>query len=84
MSLQEEWYAARLQRQQEVFERQQQVATFLLETRSHQQQVWREQAQQRAAYVAALRDYVWGTASAPGNGSHTATGSDHSNKAQAN
>ncbi len=37
------------------------VATFLEETRSHQQEVWLDQAQQRAAYVAAVQDYVWGT-----------------------
>ncbi len=101
MSLREEWYAARVQRQQEVRLRQQQVldyrqqiqaemaalhqyqrtmlsnfrstlqadvATFLEETRSHQQEVWLEQQYQRAAYVAALQDYVWGTTPTPGNG----------------
>ncbi len=75
MSLREEWYAARMQRQQEVSERQQQVAVFLEETRLHQQQVWFEQAQQRAAYVAALRDYVWGTTPTPVQGSNIGTGS---------
>ncbi len=75
MSLREEWYAARMQRQQEVRERQQQVAVFLEETRLHQQQVWFEQAQARAAYVAALRDYVWGTTPTPVQGSNIGTGS---------
>lgn len=79
MSLREEWYAARMQRQQEVRSRQQQVAEFLLQTRSHQQQVWLEQQQQRAAYVAAIRDYVWGTTSPTYvNGSNAATGSAQS------
>ena len=101
MSLREQWYAARVQRQQEVHERQQQVleyrqqiqaemaalhqyqrtmlsnfystlqadvATFLEETRSHQQEVWFDQQQQRVAYVAALQDYVWGTTPTPENG----------------
>lgn len=40
---------------------------FREKTRSHQQQVWLEQAQQRAAYIAALQDYVWGKTPAPGN-----------------
>lgn len=131
MSLREQWYAARQQRQQEVRERQQQVlltrmqfqaemaalheyqramlsqfcqnlametaeflsattanraamaaamreylsnfysvlqadvAAFREETRSHQLQVWQEQRQQRAAYVAAMRNYVWGTTPIP-------------------
>lgn len=43
------------------------IAAFREETRSHQQQVWLEQAQQRAAYIAALQDYVWGTTPTPGN-----------------
>jgi type II secretory pathway pseudopilin PulG len=101
VSLREEWYAARIQRQQEVRERQQhvleyrqqiqaemaalheyqrtmlsnfhstlqaEVAAFLEETRLHQQEVWIEQQQQRAAYVAALQDYVWGTTPTPANG----------------
>ncbi|MFN6529560.1 gas vesicle protein GvpC [Nostoc sp. ChiSLP03a] len=38
------------------------VAAFLEETRSQQQQTWTEQAQERAAFIAALQDYVWGTA----------------------
>ncbi|NMF61382.1 hypothetical protein DP113_29840 [Brasilonema octagenarum UFV-E1] len=69
MSLREEWYAARVQRQQEVRERQQQVAAFLQDTRLQQQQVWLEQQQQRTAYVAALQDYVWGTTPTPETGS---------------
>ena len=60
MSLREQWYNARMQRQQEVLERKQSVAAFLEQTRSQQQQMWLEQAQQRAAYMAALQDYVWG------------------------
>lgn len=133
MSLREQWYAARQQRQQEVRERQQhvletrqqfqaemaalhqyqrawleafcqnlaaetaeflynatadrmamsaalreslnnfhsnleaEVAAFLEETRSQQQQTWTEQAQERAAFIAALQDYVWGTAPSFGN-----------------
>lgn len=102
MSLRDEWYAARAQRQQEIQFRQQQVlehrhqtqmdlsarathraamsaamwdslhnfhstlqssmANFLEDTRAYQQQTWLEQQNQRAAYVAAMRDYVWGTA----------------------
>ncbi|QDL11523.1 hypothetical protein DP113_29880 [Brasilonema octagenarum UFV-E1] len=106
MSLREQWNAARVQRQQEVRERQQDVleyrqqiqaemaalhqyqrtmlsnfrstlqadvAAFLEETRLHQQEVWFEQQQQRAAYVAALQNYVWGTTPIPENGSY-ATG----------
>ncbi|GAX41488.1 hypothetical protein NIES4075_24610 [Tolypothrix sp. NIES-4075] len=94
MSLREQWNAARVQRQEEVRERQQDVleyrqqiqaemaalhqyqrtmlsnfrstlqadvAAFLEETRSHQQEVWFDQRQQRSAYVAAMRNYVWGT-----------------------
>lgn len=68
MSLREQWYAARIQRQQEVLERKQSVAAFLEETRSHQQEVWLEAAQQRAAYVAAIKDYVWGTTLTPEDG----------------
>lgn len=49
------------------------VAAFLEETRSHQQEVWFDQQQQRAAYVAALQNYVWGTTPIPENGSY-ATG----------
>ncbi|NMF61390.1 hypothetical protein DP115_00725 [Brasilonema octagenarum UFV-OR1] len=49
------------------------VAAFLEETRLHQQEVWFEQQQQRAAYVAALQNYVWGTTPIPENGSY-ATG----------
>lgn len=45
------------------------VAAFLEETRSQQQQSWTEQAQERAAFIAALQDYVWGTA--PSFGNHT-------------
>ena len=137
MSLREQWYAARVQRQQEVCQRQQQVleerqqiqaemaalheyqrtilsqfhqnlvaemaeflttttanrlamaavlreslsnfhsllqaevAAFLEETRSHQQEVRLDQAQQRAAYVAALQDYVWGTTPTPEKTSST-------------
>jgi putative protein kinase ArgK-like GTPase of G3E family len=102
VSLRDEWYAARAQRQQEIQFRQQQVlehrqqtqmnlsatatnraamsaamwdslhnfhstlqssmANFLEDTRAYQQQVWLEQQNQRAAYVAAMRDYVWGAA----------------------
>ncbi len=60
MSLREQWYTARSQRQQEVIERKQEVATFLQETRSHLNEVWLEQRQQRVAYVAAIKNYVWG------------------------
>ncbi|NEU74321.1 hypothetical protein PI95_017580 [Hassallia byssoidea VB512170] len=49
------------------------VAAFLEETRSHQQEVWFDQRQQRAAYVAAIQNYVWGTTPIPENGSY-ATG----------
>lgn len=49
------------------------VAAFLEETRSHQQEVWFDQQQQRAAYVAALRHYVWGTTPTFEDGSY-ATG----------
>nr|WP_039752852.1 hypothetical protein [Hassalia byssoidea] len=106
MSLREQWNAARVQRQEEVRERQQDVleyrqqiqaemaalhqyqrtmlsnfrstlqadvAAFLEETRSHQQEVWFDQRQQRAAYVAAIQNYVWGTTPIPENGSY-ATG----------
>lgn len=73
MSLREQWYAARSQRQQEVLERRQQVATFLLETRSQLNEVWLEQRQQRVAYVAAIKNYVWGTSSNAENGSNIAT-----------
>jgi gas vesicle GvpC-like protein len=45
------------------------VAAFREETRSQQQQAWFEQAHERAAYVAAVRDYVWGTTPTPGNAS---------------
>ncbi|MBW4497027.1 MAG: hypothetical protein KME26_29000 [Oscillatoria princeps RMCB-10] len=104
MSLRDEWYAARAQRQQEIQFRQQQVlehrhqtqmnlsatatnraamsaamwdslhtfhstlqssmANFQEDTRAYQQQVWMDQQNQRAAYVAAMRDYVWGAAPA--------------------
>lgn len=67
MSLREQWYAAQLQRQQEFLERKQQVAAFLEETRSHHQQVWQENRQQRTAYVAAIKNYVWGTTPTPGS-----------------
>lgn len=135
MSLRENWYAARSQRQQEVRERQQEVlehrqeiqaemaalheyqrttltqfcqnltdqtteflanttanraamaaaqsealnnfhnilqadvAAFREAVREHHQQVSLEQAHQRAAFVAALQDYVWGTTPTPVHGS---------------
>ena len=109
MSLKEQWYAAKQQRQQEIIERKQQVleerhqtaqllsnitldrlhnstdlrerlsnfhgklqadvATFLQETRLHQQQTWLEGRYERAAYVAFMRDYVWGTAAPFSHGS---------------
>ena len=65
MSLKTQWDAARVQRQQEVLERKQSVAEFLEETRSHRQQVSQEAAHDRAAYVATIKNYVWGTTSAP-------------------
>ncbi|MDZ8260443.1 hypothetical protein [Nostoc sp. ChiQUE01b] len=73
MSLREQWYAARSQRQQEVLERRQHVATFLLETRSQLNEVWLEQRQQRVAYVAAIKNYVWGTTPNTENDSNIAT-----------
>jgi len=73
MSLRQEWYAAQLQRQQEFLERFQQVAAFLEEVRSHHQQLWQEQRQQRTAYVAASKNSVWGTTPASGNDSNTTT-----------
>ncbi len=75
MSLKDQWYAARVQRQQELRQRQQQVAAFLQETRAHQQQVWSEERQQRETFVASLRDYVWGSALTPENSSSAAIGS---------
>jgi hypothetical protein len=72
VSLRDQWYAARVQRQQEVSQRQQLVAAFLQETRAHQQQVWSEQRQQREAFVASVRDYVWGSALTPENSSSPA------------
>jgi DNA-binding protein H-NS len=45
------------------------VAAFLEETRLHQQEVWFDQRQQRAAYVAAIQNYVWGTTPISENGS---------------
>lgn len=108
MSLREQWYAARQQREIEIHERKQRVvehrqrtvefisdvtanraamtaalreslsnfhstlqanvAVFREETRSHQQEVAVEQAHQRAAYVAAMRDYVWGSTPSPSPG----------------
>ncbi|KAF3889421.1 MULTISPECIES: hypothetical protein [Nostocales] len=73
MSLREQWNAARSQRQQEVLERRQMVANFLLETRSHLDEVWLEQRQQRVAYVAAIKNYVWGTTPDTDNGSSNTT-----------
>ncbi|MFN6488277.1 MULTISPECIES: hypothetical protein [unclassified Nostoc] len=73
MSLREQWYAARSQRQQEVLERRQQVATFLLETRSQLNEVCLEQRQQRVAYVAAIKNYVWGTTPNTENDSNITT-----------
>nr|WP_322708499.1 hypothetical protein [Nostoc sp. ChiSLP03a]MDZ8209582.1 hypothetical protein [Nostoc sp. ChiSLP03a] len=73
MSLREQWYAARSQRQQEVLERRQQVATFLLETRSQLNEICLEQRQQRVAYVAAIKNYVWGTTHNTENDSNIAT-----------
>ena len=75
MSLKDQWYAARVQRQQELRQRQQQVAAFLQETRAHQQQVWMEERQQREVYVASVRDYVWGAALTPETASSPAIGS---------
>ncbi|MFN6499044.1 MAG: hypothetical protein RMX65_018890 [Nostoc sp. DedQUE01] len=77
MSLREQWYAARSQRQQEVLERRQQVATFLVETRSQLNEVWLEQRQQRVAYVAAIKNYVWGTTPNPENGNLGQTNKIH-------
>ncbi|MCU0516697.1 MAG: hypothetical protein MUC60_07470 [Oscillatoria sp. Prado101] len=79
MSLKDQWYAARVQRQQELRQRQQQVAAFLQETRAHQQQVWSEERQQRETFVASLRDYVWGSALTPENSSSAAIRSDTGN-----
>lgn len=107
MSLREQWYAARQQREQEIHDRQQEVmehrqrtvefisdttasraamaaalrdslsnfhstlqanvAAFREETRSQHQKASMEQAYERAAYIAALQDYVWGTTPTPGN-----------------
>lgn len=83
MSLKEQWDAARVQRQQEVLERKQEVVTFLQEVRSDQQETWLEQRQQRAAYVAALKNYVWGTTPTPENDSNTGNGSAQSDRLQA-
>lgn len=40
------------------------VANFLLETRTTHQAMWFEQQKERQAYVTAMRDYVWGSAPA--------------------
>lgn len=63
MSLREQWYNARMERQQQVRERQQQVVNFLQEVRYRHQEAWLEQKQQRVAYVTAIKNYVWGTGS---------------------
>lgn len=60
MSLKEQWDTARLQRQQEVSERQQDIAALLAAFQQRRHEMAQEQAYQRAAYMAALRDYVWG------------------------
>ena len=83
MSLKEQWDAARVQRQQEVLERKQEVATFLQEVRSDQQETWLEQRQQRAAYVAAIKNYVWGTTPTSGDGNNIVTESGQSDRHQA-
>lgn len=63
MCLKMQWDAAGVERQQEVIEHKQFVAGFLEEARSHRHQVSHESAQDRAAYVTAIEDYVWGTTS---------------------
>lgn len=75
MSLKDQWYAARVRRQEELRQRQQQVAAFLQETRAHQQQVWIEERQKREAFVASVRDYVWGPSLTPDTTSSPAIGS---------
>jgi gas vesicle GvpC-like protein len=40
------------------------VANFLLETRTNHEAMWFEQRKEREAYVTAMRDYVWGSAPA--------------------
>ena len=40
------------------------VANFLLETRTNHQAIWFQQRKDRQAYVTAMRDYVWGSAPA--------------------
>ncbi|NET50902.1 MAG: hypothetical protein F6K09_19865 [Merismopedia sp. SIO2A8] len=60
MSLKDQWDAARMQRQQEVSQRHQDIAALLAAFHQHRQEVAQEQAHQRAAYIAAIRDYVWG------------------------
>ena len=53
------------------------VAEFREETRSQQRQDWNSQAGDRAAYVAAMRDYVWGSApNPPSVNIRSATGED--------
>lgn len=76
MSLREQWYNARMERQQEVRERQQQVVNFLQEVRHHHQQTWLEQKQERLAYVTAIKNYVWGTGSESENINQARTESD--------
>jgi gas vesicle GvpC-like protein len=41
------------------------VATFLEETRSRQQEIWIEERDRRRAYVIDLKDYVWGSSAPP-------------------
>ncbi|MBD3559347.1 hypothetical protein H6S82_10785, partial [Planktothrix sp. FACHB-1355] len=82
MSLAEQWYAQQMQRHQEFRQRQQSVASFLEETRSHQQRVWLEERQKRAAFMAALRHSVWGKTPSPQNGDKDETGSGQTNKPQ--
>lgn len=53
------------------------VGEFREETRSQQRQDWNSQAGDRAAYVAAMRDYVWGSApNPPSVNIRSATGED--------
>lgn len=40
------------------------VANFLLETRTNHEAMWFQQRKDRQAYVTAMRDYVWGSAPA--------------------
>lgn len=50
------------------------VGAFREETRSQQRQDWNEERCDRAAYVAAMRDYVWGSAPTPPGNFRSTTG----------